>query len=161
MDNAAVFRSVAHPGSKGLGLIYSRALARPVGALMLPVMIVTLVQVLLGDSVFPSMFFAAAAALAVASLWTHFQLRNTLVELHVRGQRIAVRSVLDVVLDRPLHWQPLFSAQQQRDGLHVYTDDYTFRLHRVDWPEYNRLHDTLSPTSSSHGPAFCPNNTVF
>lgn len=123
---------------------------------MLPVMVVALMQALQSAPLFPELYAAAGAVLIVASSWTHFQLGRTVVEIRIRGHRIAMRSALDVVHEHPITWHPLLRAKQQRDGLHIYAGDHTFRIHRVDWPDYPRIQTALQPDDAPEQARSCP-----
>ena len=137
-------------------VLYSRAVARPMGLLMLPVMIVALVQALQGAPVFPEIFLAAGAALTASSAWTHFQLGHRVVELRVQGQRVALRTAIDVARDAAPVWEPLLRAKQQRDGLHLYVGDRTIHLSPSNWPAYERLRTALQPDDQPEQSRVCP-----
>lgn len=151
-----VFRHTDHPGAVSVALLYSQAVARPVGWLMLPVMITTLVHVLQGTTVFPEAFLGAAAAFVLASGWTHFQLRQRVVEVRVRGQQVALRTALDAARDAPVRWLPLLRAKRQRAHLHLYAGDRTLHLDPSDWPAYSRLEAALHPDTAPEQARVCP-----
>jgi len=153
---SACFQSIDHPGSDSVPVLYSRAVARPMGVLMLPVMIVALVQALQGAPVFPEIFLAAGVALTAASAWTHFQLGHRVVELRVQGQRVALRTAIDVARDVAPVWEPLLRAKQQRDGLHLYVGDRTIHLSPSNWPAYERLRTALQPDDQPEQSRVCP-----
>ena len=156
MATPAIFRHADHPGSTSVALLYSRAVGRPVGWLMLPVMIGVLVQALQGASIFPEAFVAAAGALLVASGWTHFQLRNRVMEIRVQGRRIALRTAFDVARNAPTTWEPLLRAKRRQAELHLYVGDRTLQLRPEDWPAYGRLSSAVQPDDAPEQTPVCP-----
>ncbi|PEN09550.1 hypothetical protein CRI93_02120 [Longimonas halophila] len=156
MATPAVFQHIDHPGDASVAVLYSRAVGRPVGWLMLPVMVGALVQALQGAPIFPEAFVAAVGALLVASGWTHFQLRNRVVEIRLTGHRIALRTAFDVARDAPVTWEPLLRAKRQRAGLHLYVGDRTLHLDPNDWPAYSRLKTAVRPDDAPEQARVCP-----
>ncbi len=156
MATPAVFQHIDHPGDASVAVLYSRAVGRPVGWLMLPVMVGALVQALQGAPIFPEALMAAAGALLVASGWTHFHLRNRVVEVRAHGNRIALRTAFDVARDAPVTWEPLLRAKRQRAGLHLYVGDRTLHLTPDDWPAYSRLKSAVHPDDAPEQTRVCP-----
>lgn len=144
MTDIAVFTSAAHPEGQPWALVYAGALIKPLGACMLPVMIVTLVAVLEQQPVLPYLMWGFPGALALASLWTRFRLSRTPAEVHVRAGQAAVRSVHECLqTDPPLIWQRILEIRDGSSALFVTLglDTYTFR--HDEWPQHPELMKAL------------------
>jgi hypothetical protein len=72
----ARFRSKTHPGSAASGLVFSRLLAPPLAACMIPVMIGALAAALEGYSLWKFLYIGFPGALLVALLWARFRLAH-------------------------------------------------------------------------------------
>lgn len=134
-----LFRSVHHPGNRPVASVYSRALARPTGACVIPVMIGAATVVLMGRPAWGFLVYGLPGALIVATAWTHFTLRRRFAELHLRPGEAAVRSVHDILIGRKPEWHPLHGIQAGRWDvkLSVGWRSYVFRA--PEWPSYAQL----------------------
>lgn len=148
-----VFRSAHHPGDAPSALIYGRALVRPLGACMLPVMIGATTAVLEQLAVLPYLTWGAPAALLAAMAWTRFRLGTTVAEIHIRTGQAAVRSVHDCLWTRAaLIWNPIHDIRKDADVLHVTIGWETYTLPYEEWPDHQALLDALQsarPTAPS------------
>jgi hypothetical protein len=154
---ATAFRSTDHPGDTPAPAVYSRALAQPVGACVAPVMIGAAAAALQGDAAWGYLIWGLPAALLTATLWTQFWLMRTPAELHLHPGQAAVRSVHEVLYDRPLTWHALHSVQAGRWNVELSVGWRTYTCRPDEWPNYNRLRDAAQealrtpqqPTSQS------------
>ncbi len=135
------FQSAAHPQDRPAALVYGRALAPPLGACLLPVMVVTAAAVLLGHAVLPELWAATGGAFVVAVAWARLRLRRTLAEVRVGAERAAVRSVHDVLRRQPFDWQPVLDLRVRDGVVAVAVGHEDFALRHADWP---RREDLLS-----------------
>lgn len=137
-----VFKSRDHPSGKPKGLVYTQALARPIGACTAPIMIGATAAALQGDPILKYLIWGFPTALIVATLWTHFRLSSTPAELHLRSGQVAIRSIQDVLLDRSLTWRPLHNVRTGREYTEVSVGWSTQICRRADWPRYEELRET-------------------
>lgn len=145
-----VFRSVHHPGNDPLPFVYAQALVRPIGFCMLPVMIITTVEMLRTNPVLPYLIWGAPAALIIASVWTRFQLGYTIAEVRVRSGRAALRSVHDYLRGIPPEWKFIHNVRKDSFGVVVSVGWTTHTLRNDSWPEHRALHDSLQQAQRSH-----------
>jgi hypothetical protein len=145
------FRSRHHPAGRPAAVVYGRALVRPLGACLTPIMIAATATALEGGSVFPLAAWGAPAALAVAWLWSRFRLAQAPAALHLRGGQAALQSVLDALHDRPLDWQPLLDVRITGDKTNLALGWDTVTLRRADWPEHDALQDALRAGETGAG----------
>ena len=138
-----LFKSQAHPGDATAQVVYGRALVRPLGVCMVPIMIGSLVTVLQGLPALTYLTVGFPAALLLAVLWTLFQMQATVVEIFVRPGAAAVRTVWESLRARPLRWMPIFELREASTTLTLALGDTTYELDRAAWPDADALLDTL------------------
>lgn len=136
-----VFKSRNHPKGQSRGLVYTRALARPIGACTAPIMIGATAAALQGEPILKYLIWGFPTALIVATLWTHFRLSSTPAELHLRSGQVAIQSIQDVLLDRAPTWRPLHNVRTGRKYTEVSVGWSTRICRRADWPRYEQLRD--------------------
>ena len=136
-----VFESAYHPGDASWGLVYTRFLARPLAVCTLPLMIGATTSALLGETVWGYLVWGLPAALALATVWTHFTIARTPAEVAFRPGQAALRSVYEVLRDRPRTWEPLFSVRATRWDIELSVGRTTHMLKPDRWPDYNALRD--------------------
>lgn len=112
-------------------------------------MIVTLVAVLEGIAVLPGAFWAAGAAIVVASVWTSFALRLRVAEIRVDGPWVQVRSVADVVLNQAEPPQRVLDVRDYGSWADVTVGLTSYQLNGAVWPAFEELLDALEATT--HG----------
>ena len=110
---------------------------------MLPVMIATLVGVLEGVQVLPGAFWAAGAAVALASVWTSFRLRGRIAEIRVDGEWVYVRSIDDVLAGSRRSGRKVLDVRPYGSWAYVTVGLTMFELDRECWPEFDRLIEAL------------------
>ncbi|PSQ81722.1 MAG: hypothetical protein BRD46_01410 [Bacteroidetes bacterium QS_8_68_15] len=151
---ALCFRSTAHPGDASAAAVYSRAMVRPLGAALTPVMLATLAAVLAGQRIWPQFVWGMGLALTAAWSWARFQLSRTLAEVQVRADRrtAAMRSVRDVVRSADPEWRRLVRVRTERvpPALRLHLGDTSHRLLTHRWPQADELRKALRQNS---GPA--------
>ena len=138
-----LFKSQAHPGGAEAQLVYGRALVRPLGVCMLPIMIRALVTVLQGFPALTYLTVGFPSALLLAVLWTLFRMQATVAEISVRPGAAAVRSVWESLRARPLRWMPIFELRTASTTLTLALGDTTYELDRAAWPDADAVLDTL------------------
>lgn len=146
-----VFKSRSHPKGRPRGIVYTQALIRPIGACTAPLMIGATAAALQGQPVWGYLVWGLPAALLVATLWTHFRLSSTTAELHVRPGEIAIRSIQDVLVDRPLSWHPLHRVRSAPEYTEISVGWNTHICRRSDWPQYEQLRDATQQAFRAHG----------
>lgn len=137
------FTSDAHPQSMPWGVVYGRALVRPIAACMLPVMILTLVAVLEGVQILPGLFWASGGALLVASAWTSFRLQREVAEIRVRSDLACVRTVWEVLNEPCAEWQQVLDVRDYGTWAHVTVGFASYELDRGRWNRYGEMVDAL------------------
>lgn len=141
------FRSTAHPGDASAALVYSRAMARPLGVALTPVMLAALMTVLAGQRIWPHFFWGMGLALGVAWAWARFQLSRTLAEVQLRpGRRVAAaRTVRDVLGDARPEWRRLVRVRTERvpPALRLHLGDTSHRLLKRRWPRADELREAV------------------
>ncbi|GIV61146.1 MAG: hypothetical protein KatS3mg044_0012 [Rhodothermaceae bacterium] len=138
-----VFRSTEHPGGASPALVYGRALVRPIGACMLPVMIGALLAVLEGAAALPWLVAGFPAALVTAMLWTHLRLRTTPAEVQVVPGGAALRSVWECARDLPARTARILDLRTTPDALLVTLDYTSYALPYRAWPDHEALLSAL------------------
>ena len=144
------FKSVHHPDGTPAALVYGRALARPLLACALPVMIGALAVALQGRDALAFVVAGLPAALLVATAWTHFHLRRTPAEIRVRiaphkgPDEAAVRSVADCLgrLAAP-NWRPVLDLRLTKTAIQTSIGRTTYELSHAAWPDHDALLDAL------------------
>ena len=137
----SVFKSVHHPRGRSAELVYTQALVKPVGVCVTPLMVGATASALQGDPILGYLVWGGPVALIVASLWTHFLLSSTPAELRLQSGQVALRSVQDVVLDRPPNWDPLYSVRVSPESVEISVRWNTQEFRQQNWPEYNQLRE--------------------
>ena len=158
----ARFESIYHPGNAPGPVVYARRLAGPLGACAIPVMIGATVAALQGQSVWMFTVWGLPLALGIASAWTRFTLSATPAELHLQAGQCAVRSVLDVLRDRPPDWHVLYGIEESATELKLLLGWNTRICRRREWPRFEQLRNvsqqTMRPQSdgelASSSPSF-------
>lgn len=111
----------------------------PIATCLLPVMVLTLVGVLEGVTIIPYVFWAAGAALALAMIWTSFQLRRRPAEIRIEDGWARVRSVRDVAKGRTPASQRVWDIREYGSWAMVTIGLSSFDLDRSRWPDYHTL----------------------
>lgn len=158
---AARFESIHHPGDTSPPLIYARRLAGPLGACTVPVMIGATVAVLQGEAVWMYTVWGLPIALTLASAWTRFSLSATPAELRLRAGQCAIRSVLDVLRDRPPDWHVLYGVEESATEVTLLLGWSTQICRRREWPRFEDLRDASRQTTrprSTKTPASSPSS---
>lgn len=151
------YRSIHHPGHTSRLLLYGQWLVRPLAMCSLPIMILTLVDVLQGRSILPYLFFGFPAALALASAWTGFRMRSAAAEIAIDGPYAEVRTVLDVLSRRPPNpWRMVLDVRKSEDHFQVAIGESVFELPDSDWPEVGQLVRALQTARGAPLPAEAP-----
>ncbi|GIV59702.1 hypothetical protein GQ464_003255 [Rhodocaloribacter litoris] len=134
-----IFRSTLHPGTAPATLVYGRALVRPLGACVLPVMVGALLAVLQEAPALAYLTRGFPAALAVAMLWTHFRLRALPAEVQVVPGAAAVRTVWACARNEPPAWFRILDLRLTPDALQVTLGYTPYTLPFDRWPEHDDL----------------------
>ena len=142
-DAVQIFRSVDHPGTAPPAVVYGRALVRPIGVCMLPVMIGALVAVLQGFPVLSYLLIGFPGAIAVAMLWTHYRMRTTLAEIRVRPDAAALRTVWECARREPPAWRRVLDLRTTRSTIEATIGRGTYVLRTARWPEHDALLEAL------------------
>lgn len=143
---AIAFQSRAFPEAANWGVVYARALVRPVAACLLPVVLTTLVVALQGYPVQPFVWWMSGAALALASAWTTFRLQRTVAEIRIDGPLAWVRTIADCVRDprgRHSEWEPVHDMRDYGRWCFVTVGLSSYTIEQDDWPFYEVLRDAL------------------
>lgn len=136
----SVFRSRWHPGPTSFEWAFTQALASPMAACSLPIMIAALLAALQGYPILPFLTIGFPLAIVTALLWTAFRLALLPAELHVRRYTVAYRTVWDTLRhDTPRRWQRVLDLRLMQGRLTVALDDETLELRRSDWPSFDAL----------------------
>lgn len=139
-----VFHSVHHPGAAPPPLVYARALIRPLGACMLPVMIVATVLVLSRVDALIFVAWASPAAYLVASGWTAYNLGRTPAEMVVTEDSAALRSIWQVARGKESDTGgQVFWFRDDGTVLNVSIGRVVVSLHPDEWPEGDVLANAL------------------
>lgn len=150
-DAEVFFHSTAHPEGRPAALVYSRAMVGPLNVLLVPLMLFALAAVLLGQRIWPYFFWACVPALLLAWAWARFQLGRLPAEVNVRPAQgeAAVRSVHDVLHDRPPVWHRAARLRLEREALRVDLGDTSHRLLVSRWPQAEALSEALRRAARS------------
>jgi hypothetical protein len=134
--DVVTYRAVRHPQGAGRPFLLARSVIRPLGLFTLPVMVAALVAVLQQRPVLPYVYYAFPAAVVMAVIWTHFEVRFRIVEVHIRAGFVALRSQWEAA-DPPaaVDWEPLFEVRRAQTYLTVAAGSQAVEFHLDDWPE--------------------------
>lgn len=149
-DGLLGFASRDHPGSAPAALVFARSLVRPLAVCLLPLAIVILVRMLQGMDVLSFVYAGLPAACAAAIFWTRYQLGRAVAEIRVGEGTAAVRTVWEVADGSPPHEEPVIDVRNYRSWLLVTVGAQVLELERSDWPEYDRLRETLQAAHAWH-----------
>ncbi|MFB6271859.1 MAG: hypothetical protein ABEL51_03090 [Salinibacter sp.] len=97
---------------------------------------------LLGTPVLPYLVWGLPAAIALATVWTHFSMSRTVAEVGFRSGQAALRSVYDVLQNQPLDWKPIFNVRTTSWHLELSVGRTTYEMTPKQWHEYETLCDT-------------------
>jgi hypothetical protein len=143
------FESTYHPGDDPASRVWGRALVKPVGATVLPLMIAVTVSALQLGVVWPYVAWGLPAALGVATVWTRFRLGSLTAELRVQSGQVALRSVHDVLTGTPPEFEPLYDVRVTSRSLNLSLGWTALNLDARNWPEFEALKGALE--SARHG----------
>jgi hypothetical protein len=146
----STFYSVDHPNGMPAGMVYAQWIVTPLGACTLPIMIGATASALEGNPIWGYLVWGFPAALVAATLWSHFALVTTPAELHLRSGQCAIRSVADVLRDRPLRWSNLYDVSVSTDRIEISLGWTTRLCRREDWPEFAELRDASNQAVQAH-----------
>lgn len=133
------FKSIHHPQDTPWGIVYTRFLGRPLAVCTIPLMIGATTSALLEQSVWGYLVWGLPIAIGLATVWTHFTMSRTIAEVGFRAGQAALRSVYDVVLDRPYDWKPIHSVRATSMRIEISVGRTTHLLHPNQWPNYDTL----------------------
>lgn len=150
VDTVSVFKSIHHPGSSSPSLVFARNFVRPLAACMLPVMILTLVDVLRGYPALPYLIWGFPLATAIALVWTSFRMRTTAAEIAVSGAVAGIRTVFDVARRAPLDaGEPVLDVRKSRHHFEFALGGSSYEFADREWPELPELLEALRAARSS------------
>lgn len=137
------FRSTAYPDAPA-GLVYARALSKPLAACVLPVMTIATAAALLGEPVLTEALWGMAAALVVAAGWARFDLRRTVAEVRVRGGEASLRTVWACLHGQPASWVPVLDVRSTGGVVGLGAGDAEMELDGAYWPQQAALLEALA-----------------
>lgn len=138
-----VFESYDYPGDVPAGYIYMQALAAPLLWCTLPVMIASATAVLMERDPLSFVSWAFPLATATAIGWTIFRLTHQVAKIRIMNGHAVVYSIWDQTHDTPPYMGPLLHAERTRFGLRVSIGDTVYTFRERDWPEFDRLLESL------------------
>lgn len=92
-------------------------------------------------------------ALGLATVWTHFTMSRTIAEVGFRSGQAALRSVYDVLMDRPYDWKPIFSVRATSMRIELSVGRTTYLLQPNQWPDYDALKEAARQSFRPDSPA--------
>lgn len=143
LSEQLVFESVENPGDMPPGYVYARSVARPLLWCSLPVMIAAATAVLMERDPLSFVVWGFPLAVLAAISWTVFRLTRRIAKIHVTDGYASVYSIWDAAHGVTPHRGPLLHAERTHLGLRVSIGDTVYRLRRENWPEFERLLETL------------------
>ena len=149
-ESFQIFRSKDHPGDTPQIVLYAQWLVKPLGVCALPIMVLTLVDVLQGKDILPYLLFGFPAAVILASLWTAYRMRSAAAEVVIAGPYAEVRTVLDVLSRKPRKpWRIVLDVRRSDDFIQLAVGESVFELPTSEWPEVGRLMQALVAARSA------------
>lgn len=94
---------------------------------------------LLEQPVWAYLVWGLPAAIGLATVWAHFSMARTTAEIRLRSGQAALRSVYDVLRDRPLDWEPIYNVRTTSWNTELSVGRSTHELMPKQWPEYESL----------------------
>lgn len=135
-----IFKSIHHPRGRSRVLLYAEWLVRPLAICILPIMIVTLVEVLRGQQILGYVYFGVPIAFALASGWTAYRIRTVPAELVLSGPFAEVRTVTDALRKPPSRpWRIVLDARFSDHQMTVAIGESVYELVRAEWPDWNQV----------------------
>ncbi len=118
-------------------------------------MIGALIAMLEGMPALYFLYVGFPLALGAAAVWTVVQLGREIVEVHVRTDAVAVRSVLEAAKPmEPLAWYKLLDVRHDAEHIRITVGYDIYRIERKEWPEVSRLEIRLTEQlRASHSPS--------
>lgn len=138
-----VFYSRYHPAQLPELRAFRSALMRPLATCLVAVSIGLLVLGLEARPLIPWLVLGFPLATLLAIAWTVYWLHQTLAEMHCGREGVALRSIWEVLRDRPALLQPLYEVRRDTDRTHLALGEHLVTLRDADWPETERLLEVL------------------
>lgn len=143
LSEQLVFESVDNPGGAPPGYVYLRSLAEPLLWCTLPLMIAAATAVLMDRDPLSFVVWGFPLATGVAVSWTVFRLTRRVAKIRITDGYAAVYSIWDETHGTSPYMGPLLHAERTRHGLRASIGDTVYTLRKRDWPEFERLLDSL------------------
>jgi hypothetical protein len=138
-------RSLHHPGGHSRAFVFSSALYRPFAACMTPVMIGALLAMLQGQAALAFLYVGFPLALAASAVWTTIQVRREPVEIHIRDEAVAVRSLMAAATPvESISWFRLLDVRSRGDDLEILVGYDAYILRRKHWSQFDVLSQKLN-----------------
>jgi hypothetical protein len=96
---------------------------------------------LLDQSVWGYLVWGLPVAIGLSTVWTHFTMSRTIAEVGFRSGQAALRSVHDVLTERPYEWKPILSVRATSLRIEISIGRTTHMLYPNQWPKYDALQD--------------------
>lgn len=148
---ATIFESTHHPNDTPWGIVYTRFLARPLAVCTVPLMIGATTSALLSQPIWVYLVWGLPAAIALATVWTHFTMSRTIAEIGFRSGQARLRSVYDVLLDQPVGWKPIFKVRTTTWHVELSVGRTTYELQGDQWPDFDALQDVARKSFQPEG----------
>ncbi len=134
------FCAFDHPGDQSVATVFGRNLVRPLGAVMIPVMLVGLVIVLQGVDPLRYVAWSFPLAFAIAGAWTSYSLRTTVVEVRVTRNGAVALSIFEVATrSTEPRVQRVFDVRGGMEAVVVTIGLASVDLKRSRWPDLAEL----------------------
>ncbi len=122
---------------------FARAYTRPLPAVLLPLMIVSLAVALQDGNVTPFLTLYFPLAFAGCAAWALFWLYRRTVEVRLDGQGVCLRTAWEVATDQPCRWHAVYGVRYGVPWIAFAWGHTAVELNETEWPEAPALLQAL------------------
>jgi hypothetical protein len=137
------FRSRSYPVDASRQALFGTALVQPLATCTLPIMVGALVYMLTGRAPLVWLTTGFPVAIALASVWTVFQLRRRVVEVSVRDEAVRVQSAWEATGSGAPKWLSVLDVRRNDRWLSVVLGHDERLIFLTDWQDAEHLERSL------------------
>ena len=134
-----IFKSTRHPEGRPAVVIRSREIRQPLTLAMFLLMLYIIVDILVGQFALADLLWGLVVAAVAATVLTYVRMRQHVSEVLVQTDYAAVRTLEDILAERPPAWGPIYDIRNQPDTLTLTIAWGSYDLAKEEWPDHEEL----------------------